>query len=106
IHRQPIARQLLVEQRALVVRIGEAREVPARIHERIERVGLTRCRAAALRASRVLPRRMAMQRIARLVLIEGHVFRQRYRQALDWRWHDATLSAVDRRNRAAPIALA
>ena len=104
IDRQPVVDHLAVGRRVVVPRIGEAREVPGRIDEGVHGVGLAPRRAAALRAGDVLPGRMAVERIARLV--EGDVLRQRDRQVLRRHRHDAAFVAVDDRDRAAPVALA
>src|SRR5947208_3669505 len=58
---------LAVERRRLEPRRGEAIEVPARVDEGVERVGFALGRPAAGRAGDVLPGRMALERIARLV---------------------------------------
>ena len=71
--------------------------------EGVHRVGFARRRPAALRARDVLPGRMAVERIARL--IERHVLRQLDRQVRDRDRHDAARFAMDDRDRAAPIAL-
>ena len=91
-------------RRVLVPRIGEAREVPRRVDERVHRVGLARRLAAALRAGDVLPGRMMVERVARLV--ERHVLGQRDRQVLVRHRHHVALRAMDHRDRAAPVALA
>ena len=52
----------------------------------------------------MLPRRMAVERIARPV--EGDVVRQFYGQVLLRHRHDTALVAMDRRNRATPVTLA
>ena len=104
VDRQPMVGHRRIVRRRRVVGIGEAHEVPRRIDERVHRVGLARRRATALRAGDVLPCRMTVERIARL--IEAHVFRQLDRQVLGRDRHDAVSRAMDDRDRAAPIALA
>ena len=68
-------------------RRGEAREVPGRVDEGVHRVGLAPRRPAALRAGRLRPGRMPLQRVARLV--EGRVVGQPHRQVLAPLRHDA-----------------
>src|SRR6187402_1435825 len=85
------------------MRRAEAREVPGRIDEGVHGVGLARCRSAALRASDVLPGRMAVERIA--ATVEGHVLRQLYREVLLRHRNDAAHRAMDHGDGAAPIAL-
>ena len=87
IDRQPVVDHLAVGRRGRDPRIGEAREVPRRVDEGVHGVGLAPRRAAALRAGDVLPGRMAVERIARLV--EGDVVRQRHRQIAFRHRHDA-----------------
>ena len=53
-------------RRVLVPGIGEAREIPRRIHEGVHGVGVAQRFAAALRAGDVLPGRMMVERVARL----------------------------------------
>ena len=91
-------------RRSLVPGIGEAREIPRRIHEGIHGVGFARGFAAALRAVDVLPGRMMVERVAGLV--EADILRQHHRQVLVRHRHHAAVRAVDHRNRATPIALA
>src|SRR3569833_4136527 len=56
-------------RRILVPRIGEAREVPRRIHEGVHGVGFAaRMRVAALRTCDGLPCRMAVERLAGAVV--------------------------------------
>ncbi len=72
--------------------------------ERVHRVGLAPRQRPALRTVDLLPRGMAVERIARRV--ESHVFRQQDRQILRRNRDDAAGLAMDDRDRAAPIALA
>ena len=65
IDRQPVRRLRPCRSASFDLRIGEAREVPGRIDERVHRVGFAPRLAAACRAVDVLPGRMAHQRIAR-----------------------------------------
>src|SRR5258708_34280068 len=67
IDRHPVVVFLAVERRRLEPWRGEAIEVPARINEGVERVGFPPSRPAAGRAGDVLPGRMAVERVARLV---------------------------------------
>ena len=85
-------------------RIGEAREIPGRVDERVHGVGLAPRRLAALRTGDVLPGGMTVERIARAVEVD--VARQLDRQLALRHRHDAAALAVDDRDRTAPIALA
>ena len=100
VDRHPVVVLLAIERRRLEPRRGEAIEVPARIDEGVERVGLALRRPAAGRAGDVLPGRMALERIARLVDLD--VVGQLDRQVLLRHRHDAALRAVDRRDRRSP----
>ena len=76
VDRQPAALAVDAGKRRrllLVPRIGEAREIPGRIDERVHRVGVAPRLPAALRAGDMLPGRVMVERIARLV--EGDVGR-------------------------------
>ena len=90
-------------RRVLVPWIGEARKVPGRVDERVHGVGVAQRLAAALRAGDMLPGRMMVERVARLV--EADILRQHDRQVLVRHRHHAACGAVDHRDRAAPIAL-
>ena len=104
IDRQPAIDRVAIGRRVVDPRIGEAREIPGRVDERVHGVGLAPRRAAAFRAGDILPGRMAVERIAGTV--EGDVVRQLHRQVLLRHRHDAAGLAMDDRDRAAPIALA
>ena len=104
VDRQPVVDHLAVGRRGGDPRIGEAREIPRRVDERVHRVGFTPRRLAALRTGDVLPGRMMVERIARPV--EGDVVGQLHRQVFRRHRHDAARLAMDDRDRAAPIALA
>ena len=104
VDRQPGVGGGRVGRRFRVPRVGEAREVPGRIHERVHRVRLAPRGGAALRAGRVLPGGMTVERIARRV--EGHVVGQPHRQIRLRHRHDAAGLAMDDRDRTAPVALA
>ncbi len=104
VDRQPAIDHLAVGRRVLDPRISEAREVPRRIDEGVHRVGLARGRPVAAWARDVLPGRMAVERIARLVEVDDRG--QLHRQVLHRHRHDAAFLAVDDRDRASPIALA
>src|SRR5690606_26425623 len=82
---------------------GETQEIPARIDERIERVGFARRRGAAFRAIDMFPGRVPDQRVAGRLEID--VFGQRYRKLLLRHWHHAAGAAVDERDRGTPVAL-
>ncbi len=101
VDRQPVVDRRGIH-RVLAAGIGEAREIPRGIDEGVEGVGLAPRRLAAGRAVHVLPGRMAVKRIARLV--EGDVVGQQHRQVGGR--HNAAAVAMDDRNRAAPVALA
>ena len=103
IDRQPVVRHRRVDRRRCIGRVGEAGEIPGRIDEGVHRVGFALRRAAALRTGDVLPGRVAIERIARL--IERDVVRQPDRQVFRRDGHDAAVLAMDDRDRAAPVAL-
>ncbi len=84
-------------------RRAKAGEVPRRIDEGVERIGVAPRRMAAGGAIDVLPGRVVIERISRP--LEGHVRWQLYRQIAVGHRHDAARIAVDHRNRAAPITL-
>src|SRR6185503_646394 len=83
---------------------GEADEVPARIHESVERVGLARRLAFASRTGHMLPGRMAVERVARLVELD--VVGKDDRKVLARDWNRAAFGAVDNRDRCSPVTLA
>ena len=87
----------------LVPRIGEAREIPRGVHERVHRVGIAPRILPAVRAGDVLPRRVVVERVARPV--ERHVIGQPHRQLVGGDRHRAAIVAVDHRDRASPVAL-
>jgi hypothetical protein len=91
-------------RRVLVPGIGEAREIPGRIHKRVHGVGFALRLAAAFRAGDVLPGRMMVERVAGPV--ESRVVRQHHRQVLVGHRHHVAFRAMDHGNRTAPIALA
>ena len=74
VDRQPVIGHRRIGRGGIVGRIGEADEVPRRVDERVHRVGLAPRRPAAMRTGDVLPGRVAVERVARLV--EGHVVGQ------------------------------
>ncbi len=86
------------------VRVGEAGEIPRRIDEGVHRVGLAQARLAAERAGDVLPRRVAVERVAGLV--DGDVIGKADGQVAFRNRHDAMVRAMDDGDRAAPVALA
>ncbi len=83
---------------------GETDEVPGRVDEGVHGVGLAQRRLAALRTGDVLPGRVAVERVARLV--DDDVVGQAHRQVVRRHRHDAVVGAMDDGNRAAPVALA
>ncbi len=103
VDRQPLVGGRLVDRRR-TVRVGEAREVPGRVHEGVERVSLALGLAATLGTGDEAPGRMVQQWVAGPV--EGHVVGQHDRQLVGrGRNHTASL-AVDDWDRRAPVALA
>ena len=104
IHRQPCGDFGGIE-RPVRRLAGKAQEIPAGIDECIERVGLALRRAAAFRAGHVLPGRMALQRIARL-LRNRHPRAVRPAIAILRHRHHTAGIAMDERNRRAPVSLA
>src|SRR6185437_5526721 len=82
---------------------GEADEVPARIDEGIERVGLARRLAAAARAIDMSPRRMAIERIPGLV--EFDILRKHDGQLVARHRNCTAGRAVDHRDGRTPVAL-
>src|SRR3546814_9313386 len=84
--------------------LGETQEIPRRIDESVERVGLAQCLAAARRTACMLPCRMPVERIAgdREIGILGQHDRE---LALRHR-HQPARRAMDEGDRRAPIALA
>ena len=103
IDRQPVGAGFRGHRRA-GARRAEAREIPRRIDEGIERRGLALRRAAAFGASGALPCRVAVERVARR--LEVDVVRQLDRQIGARHRDDAALRAMHHRDRAAPVALA
>ena len=101
--RQPFG-DLVAFERFVIGLAGEAQEIPARIHECVERIGLAGRRAAAGRAGGVLPRRMAQQRVARS--LEVDIFGQGDRQLFLRHRHHTTRIAMDKGDRRAPVPLA
>src|SRR5690348_10040852 len=104
IDRHPMIGVLWIGRRVFDPGIGEADEIPRRVDEGIHCVGLAPRRPGAFRTFYALPRGVPVERVPRLV--ESHVLRQRHRQIFFRYRYDATLLAVDYRDRAAPVALA
>ena len=103
VHRQPVIRRRLVH-RFVGGRIGEAREIPGRVREGIQRVGVAHRRALASGAGRGFPRGVGIQRIA--LDVEVDLVRQPHRQLILGHRHHAAFGAMDHRDRAAPGPLA
>ena len=101
---QPVIGRSSRSSGSLRMRRAEAGEIPGAVDESVAGVGFARGRAAAAWALDVLPVRMPVERVARLV--EGDIGWQPHRQILVRHGHDAALRAMDHRDRAAPIALA
>ncbi len=86
-----------------VPRIGEAGEVPGRVHERVHGVGFPPRGRAALRAGHGPPGRVTVERVAGRV--QRHVGGQGHGQVGHRHRHGAARLAMDHGNRAAPVAL-
>src|SRR5262245_64593778 len=102
IDREPIADGIRIDWH-LRMRRTETCEVPGRIDESVHGVGLARGRPATARAGHMLPGGMAIERIA--ATVEAHILRELHRQVLLGHRHDAAFLAMNRRDRATPIAL-
>ena len=74
VDRQPAVDHGAVGRRAFDPGVGEAREIPGRVHEGVHGIGLAPRGLAALRAVDVLPGRVAVERVAGAV--EGDVVGQ------------------------------
>ena len=85
-------------------RVGKPGKIPRRIHESVHRIGFTFCGLTASRAGRIAPCWMAVERIAGNV--ECDIVRQDDRQVLILFRDNATIIAVNNRDRATPITLA
>ena len=86
------------------VKAGKAGIIPAAVNKRVECICFARRVAAAFRASRVLPRGVAVERIARRV--EADIFGQGDGQVGARHRNGAAIGAMDHRDRATPVALA
>src|ERR1700758_5099666 len=82
---------------------AETQEIPRRIEEGVERVGLAAGRSAATRAIDMFPGRMMIERVARPV--EGDISRQFDREIAVGHRHDTASRAMNKRDRTAPITL-
>src|SRR5207248_6725129 len=82
---------------------GKADKIPTRIDEGGERVRFAGGRSAAARASDMLPRRMAVERIAGLVELD--IIGEHYRELIAGGGYRPTLCAMNHRDRRAPVAL-
>ena len=102
IDRRPVGRAL-VQHRLVIVRARVAREIPGRLHKRIERVGFAARAFATLRTWRVDELGNILER--RTVPCKLDIFRQNYRQLIFGYWYRIAIVAVDDRNRRTPIAL-
>src|SRR5215467_10487915 len=104
VDRKPFIDDLAIGRRGLDPGIGETCEVPGRVDKSVHRISLAPSRSGTLRTSHVLPCRMAIEGIARLV--ERHILRQHHRQILFRHRHYAAFLAMDNWDWATPIALA
>ena len=104
IDRQPVIGHRLVGGALLVPGIGEAGEIPGRIHEGVHGVRLAPGGLAAVGAGDVLPAGVVVQRIAGHVQL--HILRQLDGQRLFRRRNNIAGLAMDHGDRAAPVALA
>ena len=102
IHGQPCRRGFAIEWLAVLIS-GEFGKVPAGICERVQRIGFARGVVAALRAARVLERRVTVERIAGAVELD--VVGQLDRQLVFGNRHSTAGFAMDDGDRTTPIAL-
>src|SRR5215470_2043931 len=103
VNRQPRIDRFAVGRSRFNPRIGESRKIPRRVDERVHRVGFALGGRAALRAVDMLPGRMVVEWIARLV--ERDVFWERYRQVLFGYRDNAAVVAMNDWDWTAPITL-
>ncbi len=103
VDRQPVF-GALVQHRRIVARRGVAGVVPARLEEGVEGVGLALGRPAAHRAGGVDELAHRLDRRLRAVHLD--IGRQDHGELVFRHRHRAAASAVDDRDRAAPVALA
>src|SRR5216684_2782264 len=85
-------------------RRAKAQEIPRRIEEGVQRIGLASCLSVAARTRDVFPSRMMIERIARDV--EADIHRQGHRQIFLRNGDDSAGVAMDDRDRAPPVTLA
>ena len=100
---QPFVCDLAVGRCRLDPRIGKSREIPGRIDERIHRVRFAASRAGAFRTCDVLPGRMTVKRVSRLV--KADVVRKSHWKIFFGNRHSATTLAMDDRDGAPPVTL-
>ena len=103
IHRHPVARCVLVH--GLVgMRRAEPGKIPRRIDESVKGIGFAASRTITFRARNRLPLFMPFQRIAGLVKVD--ILRQHDGEICKRDINHAALVTVNKRDRAAPVALA
>jgi hypothetical protein len=102
VHRHPVVRGRAVD-RLFSAGIGETGEVPGRVDEGVEGVGLPVGRATTDRAGNIPPRLVARQRIAWAG--EVHPFGQAHRQLVLRYGDDAAGLAMDHWDRTTPAPL-
>ena len=90
-------------KRLVIGLAGKADEIPATVDKGIERIGFAPCHFLAIGAGDMLPRRVALKRIARNV--ESDIFGQYDRQLRPRDGECAAKVAVNDRDRRPPIAL-
>ena len=107
VHRQPVAYRFRVKGSLVVVRAGEAQEVPGRTDRAVHCVRFPSSRTLAARAGRLHPFRHAGQRRAAVPRRREIVQRrQLQRQRAGRQGHDAALRTMYDGDRRAPVALA
>src|SRR4029450_13178047 len=101
---EPFICDLAVRRRCFDPRIGKSREIPGRIDERVHRIRFAASGAGAFRTFDVLPGRMAVKRVSRLV--ETHVVRKGHGKIFFGNRYGAATLAMNNRSREPPGTLA